>query len=467
MYVCRQVLKNAEDVVRLAGELGCGEESGHLNTFWVFVAGLVDSSLREELFCAIANTDMQTVTRSVEARERVSGPSSTAESQAMTEEDGEYAEREKTRAGSQEDQQPDIQRLGSYRFLLLLHCYAEAAVGSARKPSACVGFVLNRQGFTCRGQDGLSHSDLSVLSRAMECHGDSVEKMDIEQCRLGDEGLQQLLPGLLSCTNLKMFDLGRNDLSEGHMASVGEVVSRNSQSLEEMNLSWNDGVGDEGLHHLEDGLLRVRRLQLLHLLGLGLTQHSGRLLADIIGRQPGLVECSLSSNSIGDSAFIEVGAALQKCGQLEVLDLQRTGLTSVSMELLASTLACLLCLRVLSVGGNDISKEGFKQLARGLQQCPRLRRLYLHSCGLSDDHDELMPLLALVLLSLPQLERFSLGNNQIGDVGLEQLFIGLEECHRLTHLRLDYVGMASLHSISSVSRLLQRLKKLKHAEHLH
>ena len=67
VYVCREVLKKAEDVVHLAEELGCGEESGHLNTFWVFVASLVDSSLREELFCAIAETDMQTVTRSVEA----------------------------------------------------------------------------------------------------------------------------------------------------------------------------------------------------------------------------------------------------------------------------------------------------------------------------------------------------------------------------------------------------------------
>ena len=56
LYVCQKVLKKAVDVVRLAEELGCGAESGHLNTFWVFVAGLVDSSLREELFCAIAKT---------------------------------------------------------------------------------------------------------------------------------------------------------------------------------------------------------------------------------------------------------------------------------------------------------------------------------------------------------------------------------------------------------------------------
>ena len=461
VYVCREVLKNAEDVVRLAQELGCGEESGHLNTFWVFVASLVDSSLREELFCAIAETDMQTVTGSVEASERAGGSGSAAQPQAGTEGDCEDAEREETRAGSQKDQQPDIQHLGRYRFLLLLHCYAEAAVGSARKPSACVGFVLNRQGVTCRGYRGLSHSDLSVLSRVMECHSDIVEKVDMDGCNLGDDGVQQLLSGLLSCTNLKVLDLSLNRLSEGHMASVGEVVGRNGQSLEEVNVGWNPDVGDEGLHHLGDGLLRVQRLQRLHLSDLGLTQHSERLLANILGRQSGLVECSLSYNNIGDSAFIEVGPALQKCEQLEVLNLQRTDLDIDQYGVLASTLACLPRLRELDVSENNIAKTGFKQLAPGLQQCRQLRSLNLHSCGLRDHHGELMPLLALVLLSFPQLEKFSLSDNQIGNAGLEQLFVRLEECHRLTHLGLYDVGLTSSQSMSSVSRLLQRLNKLK------
>ena len=318
-------------------------------------------------------------------------------------------------------------------------------MGSARKPSACVGFVLNRQGVTCRGYRGLSHSDLSVLSRAMECHSDIVEKVDMYRCDLGqDDGVQQLLPGLLSCTNLKVLNLSLNGFREGHMASVGEVVSRNGQSLEELNVGRNR-----------------RRLQRLRLSDLGLTQHRERLLANILRHRSRLVESFLWSNNIGDSAFIKVGPALQKCEQLEVLDLSGTFLTSISMELLASTLACLPRLRVLDVGWNNIAKTGFKHLAPGLQQCRQLRSLHLRSCGLSDDQDELMPLLALVLLSLPQLERFSLSDNQIGYAGLEQLFVGLEECHRLTHLGLYDVGLTSSQSVSSVSRLLQRVNKLK------
>ena len=246
------------------------------------------------------------------------------------------------------------------------------------------------------------------------------------------------------------------------MASVGEVVGRNFQSLEEVDLGWNADVGDEGLRRLGDGLLRVRRLKRLRLWGLELTHRSGRLLADVIGRQSALVECNLAGNNIGDSLFIEaVGPALQKCEQVEDLNLYGVGLTSISMELLAATLVSLPRLLVLHVGWNDISNEGFKQLAPGLQRCPQLRSLCLRECGLRNDDGELMPLLALVLLSLPQLERFSLDNNQIGDAGLEQLFVGLGECHRLTHLWLNNVGMSSSQSTLLVSRLLQQFDKLQ------
>ena len=69
LYASTEVLKKAEDVADLAERLGCGVKSGHLNTFWVFVAGLLESRLCEELFCAIAETDTQTVAGSLRQSE--------------------------------------------------------------------------------------------------------------------------------------------------------------------------------------------------------------------------------------------------------------------------------------------------------------------------------------------------------------------------------------------------------------
>ena len=60
-------LKNEGDVVKLVEQFRCGEESGHLNKFWVLVAGLVEINLCEELLCAIVKMDIQTVTGKMQA----------------------------------------------------------------------------------------------------------------------------------------------------------------------------------------------------------------------------------------------------------------------------------------------------------------------------------------------------------------------------------------------------------------
>ena len=75
-----------------------------------------------------------------------------------------------------------------------------------------------------------------------------------------------------------------------------------------------------------------------------------------------------------------------------------------------------------------------------------------------------MALLALVVMCLPHLEEFSVGQNPIGDVGLNQLSIGLEECFQLNRLDLWEIGMTSSQSMSTVSRLLQRLHRLVHLD---
>ena len=458
LYACKVLLKKAEDVTRLAEELGCGEEAGHLNTFWVFVAGQLEDSLREELFCAIAETCMETVSRSMQA----SGRFAELRRALFKSFSGSSDEREETNAGCENELKPASEPLGNYRFLLLVHCFAEGAMAGSENPSLCLSFVLKRQGVVCQYQQGISHSDLRAMSRAIECHRDFVEKVNVQFCRMGDGGLQQLLPGLLSCKRLKAVDLSANRLSNALMGSVGDVLRRNRRSLEDLVLGRSSN-GDEGLRRIADGLLQVQQLKRLRLWYLGLTRRSGRLLADVISHQPALVGCDLSWNAIGNSAFADIGSALQNCQRMQELDLSETGLTASSMGLLASVLANLPHLRDFDIRGNLIYEEGFRLLAPALQQRPQLRLLYLDECGLTGD-GQVIPLLTVVLLCVPQLEKFSVTGNRIGDAGLTQLLVGLEECHHLTDLWLDNIGMASSQSVKAVIRLVRRLNKLQRLE---
>ena len=456
VYACNKVLKSHADVARLCQELGCGQEAGYLNTFWVFVAGLLGRSLREELFCAIAKTDMQTVSRSVpEARESGAGAVSFEKRLAKTE-----SEPSETKTGApaahQKETQPASTPLNMYRFLLLLHCYAEGVADGPGQSSACVGYVLKQQGFTCRNRLFVSQSELSVISRALECHSQMVEKVDMEGCYLGDDRLQQLLPGLHSCTRLKELNLCANQLTETSMEYLGDVVVRNRRSLEVVDISNNKRAGDEGLRRLGNGLKQVAHLRCLPLGDSGLTNLSGRLIADIVSRQPTLAECNLNRNQIEDSAFADIGSALKKCKHLKKLYLYGTGLTNRSSTLLSSLLASLPHLSALELGYCKLDGE----ILPGLQQCTALRVLRLDDCGLTD-RGQLMPLLTLTLLSLPDLEKFSLSGNQIGDTGLDQISVAMEECCQLTRLWLDDTGLTSLRSMQTICRLLQRLTRLK------
>ena len=473
VYACAEVLKKAGDAVKLVEQLGCGEEAGYLNTFWVFVAGQLESDLREELFCAIAKTDIQTVARSMQGSR---GDSDAPEPDNLTNADahgelhgktsgGENTEARVARQGSSTKKH---ERLGLYRLLLLLHCCQEAMANHRQTSSACVKFVLKKQGVNCRHYRHLSPSDLGLIFTLAGYYGDFVQKVDMDSCCLRDDGLQNILPGLLLFKSLKEIDLSYNYLSGKHMATVADVIARNGQSLKVIDLSYNNDVGDDGFKRLAEGLQQATQLTRLRLRSLGLTKASGQALASVVSHQPSLVEFDVMgslNDRIEDSGFTAVAPALQKCQHLESLVLGGAGLTANPntgcVSLLAAVLKSLPQLNYLNVGSNRLTVVGIQQLAPALQQCAMLRNLWLADCSLTSDGPG-MALLTSVLLSLPNLEEFSVSaNRHIGDVGFDQLSIGLEECPRLTHLDLWSIGITLSQSMSTISRLLRRLHCLK------
>ena len=69
----------------------------------------------------------------------------------------------------------------------------------------------------------------------------------MDTCLPGNAGLQRLLPVLLSCQRLQVLRLSYNNLTMAHMGAVGDVFSRNCQSLQVVDLDGNPKVEDEGL----------------------------------------------------------------------------------------------------------------------------------------------------------------------------------------------------------------------------
>ena len=440
LYACSGVVKKAGDAARLVEELGCGPAAGHLNTFWVFVAGLLDSSLHEELFAAIAGVHMQTV-----------HPGNTVEGFCRAK-NAQMEMDERNECGSDVQEVPSKrcsefvtlkQPLQEYRFLLLLHCYSEVPIDSVSKRSPCVVDVLNRwEVYESESWAVLSHHDTRVISSAIVRHSDALERVDLSPLSLDDPGLHRILPALNKCTLLKELHVDLHMRRSLTPVRLGSILSRNSQTLEMLTVSSllvQGGVFDGA----EDDLEPMQQLKRLELWDVNLKAH-GRELSSSIRHLPALRKCVLTRVLMTDSVFISlVAPALQMCKRLQTLVVKVMPLTGERMSVFASILISLPRLEtlIMKLGRELICDEDFLKLAPALGRCSRLRHLRLFSCGLTSLLS--MALLASVLPCLHHLQQLYMDRNQIGDEGLSVLLIGPEECSQLSVLSLAKIGLTS------------------------
>ena len=455
LYACSEMLKKAGDVAKLVEELGCGPEAGHLNTFWVFVAGLLDCSLHEELFGAIAGVD--TTTRGLHARDNVAGSGSAknahvelVDGSGGDDEEGGQSER-RIEAGTP---QPPLEE---YRFLLLLHCYNEATINSRSEHSACVIGALKRTKAFDRERGAVwTHQDTCVISRTIARHSDVVELVDLLALSLDWAGVEQVLPALNMCARLKELRLGTWTTNPLTPTRIDGIMARNSTTLEVLTLS---GLLVYGIFHGHpDDTHPMTQLKCLELRYVELSGGDHKV-GSCIRHLPALRKCVLGNVLIPDWVFTAVVApALQMCKQLHTLEVLSMHLSGDRMPAFASILFGLPQLETLVLNNLWIDDEVFLQLAPGLGCCSQLRRLQLSNCGLTNSLS--MALLASILPCLHHLQDLCVDRNEIGDAGFAVLLIGLEECSKLRDLDLAKIGLTSSQSLLAIARLLGRLVRL-------
>ena len=458
LYACSEVVKKAGDVARLVEELGCGPEAGHLNTFWVFVAGLLDSDRHEELFGAIAGVNIER--EDVHTSDNTAGLSSAEVGTQM-----ELVQR--SEGGEDEEEQSERRSkvitpkepLEKYRFLLLLHCYNEATIDSPSKRSACVMNVLidwavYKGG---HGRTGLfSHHDARVISRAIAHHSDVMKKVDLSSLSLDEAGVERILSALNTCMLLTELCLDAFVSSYQTPMQICGVLSRNSKSLEVLTLRMLlvEGGLFDGAEDL-DTMHQLKRLELRYIFLTG----RGHELGSCLRYLPALRECVLTHVQMAESMLTAVVApALQMCKNLQVLDVQGVQLAGDRMSAFTAMLIGLPDLKSFRLGQVRICDEDFLQLAPALGRCSQLRHLGLFSCGLTGSLNT--ALLASVLPCLYHLRELCIDENEIGDADFAVLLIGLEECSHLSDLSLACIGLTSPASLLAIVRLLERLVHL-------
>ncbi|XP_041642893.1 NLR family CARD domain-containing protein 3-like [Cheilinus undulatus] len=229
--------------------------------------------------------------------------------------------------------------------------------------------------------DKLSPAQWSALIFILLSSENNLDVFDLKKCSASEEALLKLLP-VIKASNKAL--LSRCNLTEKSCEALSSVLSSESCSLRELDLSNND-LQDSGVKLLSYRLRSShRRLITLKLNGCNLSEKSCEALSSALSSQScSLRELDLSNNDLKDSGvkLLSHGLKMKNC-MLETLSLSGCIITEEGCASLASVLGSSH-LRELDLSYNHPGEQG-KKLLSSLLEDPhcRLETLRLDHGGL-------------------------------------------------------------------------------------
>ncbi|XP_076869695.1 NACHT, LRR and PYD domains-containing protein 3-like [Brachyhypopomus gauderio] len=309
-------------------------------------------------------------------------------------------------------------------------------------------------------------SGVKQLSALLEDPHCTLEKLDLSECSIREEGYAALCSALRSnpSSHLRELNLNNNEpgdsgvkqlsdlledphctleklhlsncsiTEEGCAALCSALRSNPSSHLRELNLDYNE-PGDSGVKQLS-ALLEDPHctLEKLHLSRCSIREEGCAALCSALRSNPSshLRELNLYDNELGDSEVKQLSALLEDphC-TLEILDLSECSIREEGCVALCSALRSNPSshLRELNLYDNRPGDSGVKRLSALLKDphCT-LEKLHLSRCSITEEG---CAALCSALRSNPSshLRELNLNHNKPGDSGVKQLSALLEDPH--------------------------------------
>ncbi|XP_059862709.1 NACHT, LRR and PYD domains-containing protein 3 isoform X3 [Delphinus delphis] len=215
----------------------------------------------------------------------------------------------------------------------------------------------------------------------------NLTELNLSGNTLGDPGMKVLCETLQQpgC-NIRRLWLGQCCLSHQCCFNISSVLS-NNQKLVELDLSHN-ALGDFGIRLLCVGLRHLFcNLKKLWLVNSGITSGGCVALCSVLSTNKNLTHLYLRGNALGDVGvkLLCKGLLHAHC-KLQVLELDNCSLTSHCCWGLSTLLTSNQSLRKLSLGNNDLGDLGVMLLCEVLKQQGCLLKC-LKLCGMYFNYD--------------------------------------------------------------------------------
>ncbi|EPQ03363.1 Ribonuclease inhibitor [Myotis brandtii] len=220
----------------------------------------------------------------------------------------------------------------------------------------------------------------------------SLNELQLGNNKLGDAGIAELCPGLLSpSSRLKTLWLWECDFTASGCKDLCRVLTA-KESLKELSVAGNE-VGDEGARLLCESLQEPScRLESLWLKSCGLTVACCPHVSAMLAQNRSLQELEMSNNNLGDEGMELLCQGLRQPGvTLRMLSVGDCEVTDQGCTSLAALLLANHSLLELDLSNNCMTEVGVMKVAESAQQpsCP-LEKLVLYDIYWREDTQDLL-----------------------------------------------------------------------------